>query len=252
MVHKLPFERSVFHPFSLGNSSVKTSNLLDTSLMQTPLRVGLYARISTSEQQTLPLQMIAMQDYAQRRGWDIVAEIQDIGSGAKKRPKREELIIVVWRLDRWGRSVSDLTHSLEDLRTIGVDFVSITEALDLTTPTGRAMAQMLSIFSEFERAVLRERVLAGMTQTKKRGTRSGKPIGRPATARDQSEKIRQLFSQGLNKAEIAKRLNIGRASVFRALAQELRGKDGNDHEPVNGNRNGHEPTSRLSAYPCGR
>jgi DNA invertase Pin-like site-specific DNA recombinase len=223
-----PFERSVFHPFSLGNSSVKTSNLLDTSLMQTPLRAGLYARVSTSEQQTLPLQMIAMQDYAQRRGWDIVAEIQDIGSGAKKRPKREELIklakrrqldvIVVWRLDRWGRSVSDLTHSLEDLRTIGVDFVSITEALDLTTPTGRAMAQMLSIFSEFERAVLRERVLAGMTQAKKRGTRSGKPIGRPATARDQSEKIRQLFSQGLNKAEIAKRLNIGRASVFRALA----------------------------------
>jgi DNA invertase Pin-like site-specific DNA recombinase len=196
--------------------------------MQT-LRAGLYARVSTADQQTLPLQMIAMQDYAQRRGWDIVAEIQDIGSGAKKRPKREALlelarrrqldVIVCWRLDRWGRSLSDLTHSLEDLRAIGVDFVSITEALDLTTPTGRAMAGMLAIFAQFEREVLRERVLAGMTQAKKKGTRSGKPIGRPATARDQSEKIRQLFSKGLNKAEIAKRLNIGRASVFRSLAQ---------------------------------
>src|SRR5262245_13658878 len=67
--------------------------------------------------------------------------------------------IIVWRLDRWGRSLSDLTQSLEDLRTVGVDFVSITEALDLTTPTGRAMAGMLAIFTEFERAVLRERVL---------------------------------------------------------------------------------------------
>ena len=82
--------------------------------------------------------MTAMEDYAERRGWTIVAEAQDIGSGAKKRPKREELIklanrreldvIIVWRLDRWGRSLSYLTQSLEDLRAIGVDFVSITEA----------------------------------------------------------------------------------------------------------------------------
>jgi DNA invertase Pin-like site-specific DNA recombinase len=195
--------------------------------MQT-LRAGLYARVSTSEQQTLPLQMIAMQDYAQRRGWEIVAEIQDIGSGAKRRPKREELlklarrrqldVIIVWRLDRWGRSLSDLTHSLEDLRTIGVDFVSITEALDLTTPTGRAMAQMLGVFAEFERAVLRERVLAGLAHAKK----NGKTLGRPATAQALSDKIRQLSLEGLNKAQIAKQLNIGRASVFRALALERR------------------------------
>jgi DNA invertase Pin-like site-specific DNA recombinase len=191
--------------------------------MLTTLRAGLYARVSTSEQQTLPLQMIAMQDYAQRRGWEIVAEIQDIGSGAKRRPKREELlklarrrqldVIIVWRLDRWGRSLSDLTHSLEDLRTIGVDFVSITEALDLTTPTGRAMAQMLGVFAEFERAVLRERVLAGLAHAKK----TGKTLGRPATARNLSDQIRQLSLEGLNKAQIAKRLQIGRASVFRAL-----------------------------------
>src|SRR5690242_14164618 len=134
--------------------------------MQT-LRSGLYARVSTAEQQTLPLQMTAVEEYAGRRGWTIVAQVQDIGSGAKKRPKREELIklanrreldvIIDWRFDHWGRSLSDLTQSLEDLRAIGVDFVSITEALDLTTPTGRAMAGMLAIFAQFERDVLRER-----------------------------------------------------------------------------------------------
>jgi DNA invertase Pin-like site-specific DNA recombinase len=219
------FGHSIFHLFALGSSNVKTLTFLDTlSHMQTPLRAGLYARVSTSEQQTLPLQMIAMQDYAQRRGWDIVAEIQDIGSGAKRRPEREKLIklakqrqldvIIVWRLDRWGRSLSDLTHSLEDLRTIGVDFVSITEALDLTTPTVRAMAQMLGVFAEFERAVLRERVLAGLAHAKK----NGKTLGRPASARDQSELILELSEEGLSRAEIARRLKIGRASVFRALA----------------------------------
>lgn len=192
--------------------------------MQT-LRAGLYARVSTAEQQTLPLQMIAMQDYAQRRGWTIVAEVQDVGSGAKKRPKREELlklarrrqldVIIVWRLDRWGRSLFDLTQSLEDLRTIGVDFVSITEALDLTTPTGRAMAGMLSIFAQFEREVLRERVLAGLAHAKAKGKR----LGRPASARAQSDEIHKLFAQGLNKNQIAQQLNIGRASVFRALSR---------------------------------
>jgi putative DNA-invertase from lambdoid prophage Rac len=189
-----------------------------------PLRAGLYARVSTAEQQTLPMQISAMREYADRRGWSVVASIEDVGSGAKDRPKRKELeklakrrqldVILVWRLDRWGRSLSDLTTSLRDLLAIGVEFASVTEGLDLSTPTGRAMAGMLGVFAEFERDVLRERVLAGLAAAKKKG----KTLGRPATVRDQSETIRQLTSEGLNKAQIAKRLNIGRASVFRALA----------------------------------
>jgi putative DNA-invertase from lambdoid prophage Rac len=189
-----------------------------------PLRAGLYARVSTAEQQTLPMQISAMREYADRRGWSVVASIEDVGSGAKDRPKRKELeklakrrqldVILVWRLDRWGRSLSDLTTSLRDLLAIGVEFASVTEGLDLSTPTGRAMAGMLGVFAEFERDVLRERVLAGLAAAKKKG----KTLGRPATVRDQSETIRQLSSEGLNKAQIAKRLNIGRASVFRALA----------------------------------
>jgi putative DNA-invertase from lambdoid prophage Rac len=189
-----------------------------------PLRAGLYARVSTAEQQTLPMQISAMREYADRRGWSVVASIEDVGSGVKDRPKRKELeklakrrqldVILVWRLDRWGRSLSDLTTSLRDLLAIGVEFASVTEGLDLSTPTGRAMAGMLGVFAEFERDVLRERILAGLAAAKKKG----KTLGRPATVRDQSETIRQLSSEGLNKAQIAKRLNIGRASVFRALA----------------------------------
>ena len=93
-------------------------------------------------------------EYAAKRGWKVKHEIEEIGSGAKTLPKREELlklarhrkvdVIIVWRLDRWGRSLADLVVSLKELTEIGVDFVSLTETLDLTTPSGRAMARMIA------------------------------------------------------------------------------------------------------------
>ncbi len=189
----------------------------------TTIRAGLYARVSTADQQTLPLQISSMREYAARRGWTVVASIEDVGSGAKDRPKREELVklakrrqvdvILVWRLDRWGRSLSDLTTSLRDLIAIGVDFASVTEGLDLSTPSGRAMAGMLGVFAEFERDILKERVKAGIAQAKKKG----KLFGRPATARAKSQKVEELFAQGMNKSEISRRLGIARSSVLRAL-----------------------------------
>jgi putative DNA-invertase from lambdoid prophage Rac len=192
-------------------------------------RAALYARVSTADQQTLPLQIAAMREYAERRGWLVVASIEDVGSGAKDRPKRAALIkmarqrkvdvILVWRLDRWGRSLPDLIETLRDITAIGVDFASVTEGLDLSTPTGRAMVGMLSVFAQFEREVMVERVRAGLNLARKRG----KTLGRPSTARDQADKIRELALEGLNKTQIAKRLNVGRASVFRALAQEPSG-----------------------------
>src|SRR5271165_7269788 len=131
-------------------------------------RVGLYARVSTHDQQTLPLQMRAMQEYAARRGWTIAAQIKEVGSGAAERELREKLmaaarrreidIVLVWRLDRWGRSLVDLVVTLKELAELGVAFVSLTEALDLTTPTGRAMAGLLSVFAAFEHEILRERI----------------------------------------------------------------------------------------------
>src|ERR1700733_13154540 len=124
-------------------------------------RAGLYARVSTNDQQTLAMQNRAMHEYAARRGWMIALQLREVGSGATQRQSREQLleaarrreidVVVVWRLDRWGRSVTDLLTTLQELEHLGVGFVSLTEALDLSTPAGRAMAGLLSVFTQFER-----------------------------------------------------------------------------------------------------
>ena len=121
--------------------------------------------------------------------------------------------MLVWRLDRWGRSVPDLLATLQELEHLGVGFVSLTEALDLTTPTGRAMAALLAVFAAFEREILGERVRAGLAHARK----NGKRLGRPATAAAYADKVRKLSCSGLSKSEIARRLNIGRTSVRRIL-----------------------------------
>ena len=138
------------------------------------LRAGLYARVSTHDQKTLPLQLLVMRDYAEKRGWTAAVEVQDVGSGATTRPQRETLIaaarrreidcVLVWRLDRWGRSLVDLVNTLQELNALGVGCVSLSEAFDLTTPSGRALAGMLAVFAEFERDILRNRVKAGIDQ----------------------------------------------------------------------------------------
>jgi putative DNA-invertase from lambdoid prophage Rac len=161
-------------------------------------RVGLYARVSTHDQQTLPLQMRAMREYAARRGWTIVAQIKEVGSGV------------------------DLVVTLKELAELGVSFVSLTEALDLTTPTGRAMAGLLSVFAEFEREILRERIRAGIAEARLKGTH----LGRPLTAAKKTGQIRKLYRSGVSKAEIARRLEIGRTSVRRILASKANTKNG--------------------------
>ena len=90
--------------------------------------------------------------------------------------RREIDVVLVWRLDRWGRSVTDLLATLQELEHLGVGFVSLTEALDLTTPAGRAMAGLLAIFAEFEREILRERTRAGLAQARQNGKRLGRPV----------------------------------------------------------------------------
>ena len=187
------------------------------------LRAGLYARVSTIDQQTLPMQNRAMREYVTRRGWTIALQVREVGSGAVKRDAREKLleaarrreidVVQVWRLDRWGRSVTDLLATLQELDHLGVSFVSLTEALDLTTPAGRAMAGLLAIFAEFEREILRERTRAGLANARQ----NGKRLGRPMTAGLQAAEIRKLYRAGLAKAEIARQLQIGRTSVRRIL-----------------------------------
>ena len=165
-----------------------------------------------------------MREYALRRRWKIVAEVREIGSGAVQRPKRDELLaavrrreldaIMVWRLDRWGRSLADLILTLKELTELGIGFVSLTEAFDMTTPTGRALAGMLAVFAEFEREILSERVKAGIAQARS----SGKILGRPVSVANKAAEVRSLYRKDkLTKSEIARNLGISRTSVRRFL-----------------------------------
>jgi putative DNA-invertase from lambdoid prophage Rac len=191
-----------------------------------PLRVGLYARVSTRDQRTLPLQIRAMREYAAKRNSTIAVQIKEVGSGAAQRElratpiaaarRREIDVVLVWRLDRWGRSVADLVSTLQELQHLHVDFVSLTEALDLTTPAGRAMAGLLSVFAEFEREILRERVCAGLAHARQQG----KQLGRPPSVVHNAAVVWKLCRQGISKSEIARRLQIGRTSVRRLLAEK--------------------------------
>jgi DNA invertase Pin-like site-specific DNA recombinase len=171
------------------------------------------------------MQLAAMRQYARKRGWDVAIEVQEVASGAKDRPERQRLIdaarrrdvdaIVVWRLDRWGRSVADLVTTLHDLTTVDVGFISLNEALDLTTPSGRALAGMLAVFAEFERDILRDRVRAGIAQARQ----EGKPHGRPKTAAMLVGEMRVLRQEGISNRKIAERLGVSRTSVIRLLSR---------------------------------
>ena len=178
------------------------------------MKVGIYARVSTQDQQTLPLQIKDLREFAMRRKWKVEVEISDVASGAKMRPKREKLLrlarkrkidcILVWRLDRFGRSLADLITTLDELNSLGVSFVSLNESLDLTTPSGKALAGMLAVFAEFERFILKERIKAGIAEARNKG----KVHGRPRTASNQKEEVKKLFTKGLSKSEIARRLRF--------------------------------------------
>ena len=135
--------------------------------------------------------------------------MKEVGSGAAQRERRSTLIaaarrreidvVLVWRLDRWGRSVADLVSTLQELQHLDVGFVSLTEALDLTT--GRAMAGLLAVFAEFEREILRERVCAGLTHARQQGKR----LGRPPSVVHKAVEARKLHQQGSSKSEIARK-----------------------------------------------
>ncbi len=188
------------------------------------MRAAIYSRVSTTDQQTLDMQTDACRNYIKARGWNTTLEILEIASGAKNdRPKRNLIIdaykkreidvIVVWKLDRWGRSTVDLMTSLQNMQEVGVAFVSVTEALDFTTSTGKAMAGILAIFANFERDMLKERVKSGIIEARKRGGNHG----RPASAQAFSDEIKALNKQGKNHSEIAKILKISRGSVYNIL-----------------------------------
>lgn len=192
------------------------------------IRCALYARVSTAGQQSVPAQLEALRDHAQRRGWTVVQEVSEVGSGAKSRPKREALlsaararavdVIAVTKLDRWGRSLPDLVSTMQELADLGVGFVSVNDSIDLTTAAGRALAGMLSVFAAFERDLIIERVRSGVSHAQKHGTRSGRAIGRPNISKERSTEVRALRHQGLSLPEIAEKTGLSYGSVQRLAA----------------------------------
>jgi len=186
---------------------------------------GRYARVSTNDQQALPMQNRAMRGNAAQRGSTIATQVREVGRGAVKRQapeaagcRREIDVVLVWRLHRWGRSVADLLAPLQDLDHLGVDFVSPNQALDLKTPAGRATAALLAVFAAFEQEILQERVRAGLAHARQ----NGKRLGRPITAGTRAGEMRTLHRAGVSKAEIARRLQIGRTSVHCAERKQFR------------------------------
>jgi Resolvase, N terminal domain/Helix-turn-helix domain of resolvase len=121
--------------------------------------------------------------------------------------------MMVWQFDRWGRSRADLIVTLKALHELGMGFVSLTEAFELTMPSGRAMAEMPGVLAEFERDIIRERVKAGLAQARA----VGRILGRPPSAATKEQAVKQLFAKGLSQAKIARRVGIGRTSVRRIL-----------------------------------
>jgi len=188
------------------------------------MKVALYARISDGDQHGLPMQIDAMKAYAAARDWQVIEVVEEIASGAKdQRPKRALVLkraarreidgVIVWRLDRWGRNTVDLLRTLQELQELGVTFVSLTEALDFSTSTGRLMAGIFAVFAQFEREVIQERVRAGVRRYRKENPQ----WGRPATAKAKADEVLKLAAEGKNKTQIAKLTGISRASVIRII-----------------------------------
>ena len=187
------------------------------------MKVAIYARISTNDQNTIPLQVKKCREYAKARNWKVISIMKDVASGAKQRPQRDDILklarkreidtVIVWKLDRWGRSTSDVVTTLEELRELGIKFVSITEALDFTTATGRAMGGLLSVFAEFERDLIRERIKAGIEHAKSKGIQ----LGRPPLVRLKEKEIKAHFLKSKNISNTAKKFNISRRSVGRII-----------------------------------
>jgi DNA invertase Pin-like site-specific DNA recombinase len=154
--------------------------------MEQCIRVGLYIRVSTLVAQHPEMQAAELREHCRRRGWEIVEEFTDRMSGAKdRRPALDKLMaacrrrqidaVVVYRYDRFARSLRQLVNALEEFRSLGVDFISIHEGVDTSTPNGRLVFGIFASISEFERELIRERVRSGLQHARAKGIRLGRP-----------------------------------------------------------------------------
>jgi DNA invertase Pin-like site-specific DNA recombinase len=193
-----------------------------------PRRVALYARVST-DGQTVDNQLRDLREVAERHGWHVVHEFTDRGiSGAKgrdQRPafrrlweavtRREIDMVAAWSVDRLGRSLQDLVVFLSELRAKEVDLFLHRQGLDTSTPAGRAMYQMLGVFAEFERAMIQDRVRAGLRKARA----EGRTLGRPRVDAKTEAAIRAKLKAGVGMTRAARELGVGVSTVVRVKAE---------------------------------
>lgn len=188
------------------------------------MKVALYARVSTANNGQDPtMQTRELREYCERRGWMVAGEYVDLGiSGTKeRRPELDRLMadahrrrfdcVVVWKFDRFARSVSHLLRALETFKAQGIEFVSFSEQMDTSTPAGKMVFTVLGAVAELERSLIVERVKAGLRNAKAKGKRLGRPRVFPNARR-----IAALREEGLSWAKIAERLGVGEGTVYRA------------------------------------
>jgi DNA invertase Pin-like site-specific DNA recombinase len=188
------------------------------------MRAALYARVSTLHNGQDPeMQLRELREYCSRRGWQVAGEFVDVGiSGAKeKRPELDRLLadahrrrfdsVVVWKFDRFARSVSHLLRALETFQALGIEFVSLSEQMDTSTPTGKMVFTVLGAVAELERSLIAERVRAGLRNARAKGKR----LGRPPRELD-GKRIAALRAQGVGWRAIAKQLGVGVGTLYRS------------------------------------
>jgi DNA invertase Pin-like site-specific DNA recombinase len=218
-----------------------------------PKRAALYVRVSTTNRaaknpnafENPEVQELPLRQMAEQRGWSVVQVYSDRMSGASEsRPGLNALmadarrgafdVVVVFRFDRFARSVKQLVLALEEFRTLGIGFVSQQEALDTSTPMGEAMFAIIAAMAQLERRVIQERVIAGIEHAKARGTKSGAAIGRPRAVFDRARVV-ELRDAGRSWRDIAIALDVStrtarrvyeQGSVAKPLAREARSGDG--------------------------
>jgi len=185
------------------------------------MKTAIYARVSTNNGQDPEMQLREIREYIQRRGWELTAEFVDAGvSGAKdSRPELNRLMaeahrrrfdaVVVWKFDRFARSVSHLLRALETFRSLGTEFVSLSEQVDTSTPTGKMVFTVLGAVAELERSLITERVRAGLRNARAKGKR----LGRPRKIVD-AGRITRLRNEGASWRQIGAKLGVSATTAY--------------------------------------
>jgi DNA invertase Pin-like site-specific DNA recombinase len=209
---------------TMATKQLSNNSIFSQEPTQPIIRVALYARVSTLNNQDPEMQLSELREYVGHRGWKITEEFTDQGvSGCKEsRPALNRLMsdacrrkfdaILVWKIDRFGRSLKHLVNSLAELAALGVAFISLRDNLDLSTPSGRLMFQIIGAMAEFERALIQERVRAGLRNARAKGRR----LGRPRVIVD-APRIALLRGQGRSWAQIEKETGVSKGTAQRAF-----------------------------------